>query len=154
MSFDPLAPAPPSEQGPGALAGAVPCKRCGRPIDPATALYDEQGERVCVACSAAEQVALSEGRVIATLRSAAYGAALIGVGSLCFNPFLIPSILAISGGAGVLTSLGRNPHYRGKLGGHHGFVVAASVAAIVLGLANPVLRLLGAVALTTLSAPR
>lgn len=122
------------------LAGMVPCKTCGRPIDPQTSEYSEEGELICPNCRASEQVAAGEYRALQALKSAAYGACIAGLASVCVNPFFIASIFAISGGAGVLGTLKSNPDYRVKLGAQYKSIQAAAWLAIAFGALLPVLR--------------
>lgn len=138
---DPFAPVQ-SSQPTGPALGAVPCSVCGTPIDPDAASYSEKGELVCKRCEAKETIEVGEQRAASGIVGGAIGALSLGLISMCFNPFLLTSFMAVGSGIGTIVTLTRHPEYKTKLGGKYPLVMGAAIIGILLGLAYPALMLL------------
>jgi hypothetical protein len=147
---DPFAPAEPAE--PTAPSGAtVPCAACGAAVDPSAASYSAEGELICRRCEALETIGAGEQRAISGIVGGAIGAFACGILSLCFNPFLLISFMAIAGGVGTLVTLARHPEYKKPMGARYGIAMTGAIIGLVLGLAWPVLALLSLAGLLTMA---
>ncbi len=149
---DPFAPINPQS---GAPSGpTVPCTSCGVPVDPNAAGYSERGGLICKQCEAKETIHTGEQRAATGIVSGAAGAFGAAMLSMCINPFLLVSFVAVGGGIGTLVTLSRHPEYKAKLGARYGFVMAAAILAILIGLAGPCLRILALAGIAALGGPR
>jgi hypothetical protein len=105
-------------------------------MDTTQGTYDKGGNLVCRMCAAQTAIAESERRASGSLISSAFGVLAGGLVSLtCFNPFFVLSIIVIASGIGWLSSIGRLPEYRARLGGMYGVCVAVVVLGIVFAVA-------------------
>ncbi|CAN5293912.1 hypothetical protein BH09MYX1_BH09MYX1_50350 [soil metagenome] len=112
------------------------CPRCHGPLDPTRATYDKFGNLLCQFCAAQNTIAEGESRAAGSLISSAFG--VLGAGALavmCINPLWITSVIAVASGIAWLSSIGRLPEYRKRLGTMYGVCVAVVIVGMVLGLA-------------------
>ncbi len=120
------------------------CARCGNPMDASRATYDKGGHLVCQFCAAQMTIAEGENRASASLVSSAFG--VLGAGALslmCINPLWITSLIAVASGIAWLSTLGRLPEYRARLGSMYGVCIAVVILGMVLGLAPVGLFMIG-----------
>lgn len=152
---DPFGQGPvPGQQPPEGHAYRDPslptCAACGVHMDPATASYSEQGEVICARCSTQETIDTGEqraGQAIVGAAVGAFGTAIVSI--LCFNPFLIVSVLAVVAGIGSLVTMFRHPEYQQKVGGGKWtLAMVLSIFAILIGLIPVGLITLGMAAAT------
>lgn len=105
-------------------------------MDRSRATYDKGGHLVCPACAALGSIAEAENRASTSLISSAFAVLGGGVLSLtCFNPLFITSIFVLALAVGWLTSIGRLPQYRARLGPMYGVCVAVVIVGMVLAIA-------------------
>ncbi|HEX7603566.1 MAG TPA: hypothetical protein VF316_18230, partial [Polyangiaceae bacterium] len=85
-----------------------------------------------------------ENRASASLVSSAF--AVLGTGALaltCLNPLWLTSIITIASGIAWLSTIGRLPQYRARLGAMYGVCLAVVILGMLLGLAPITLLILG-----------
>lgn len=97
------------------VAGAA-CPRCTKPMDPATATFDDDGSLVCVLCANAGEIDRAEQRAAMAILGPAIGGTLTALVSFLINPFWIVSVLAIASSIGALLTLLRHPEYKERMG--------------------------------------
>ncbi|MCC6213243.1 MAG: hypothetical protein IT376_00100 [Polyangiaceae bacterium] len=114
--------------------GHQACAKCGRGIDPARALYSNEGDLVCDGCFSTADIAA---RLDRAARGLAYSTVAAAVFSWICNPFFIVSGIAIVNSVAALRYLVR-ADVKQALGSSHStlFVLA------ILGLAIAGARLL------------
>ena len=123
-------------QSPAPVQGWIqmtPCAKCGQAIDPTRAVYSKQGELICKSCENNDLIA--EGYLRAA-RSACFGTLGTGVLSIFFDPFYIPSILAVVQGIRAITLINRR-EYREVLGAQYTSMLIAAIAGTLAGLFRP-----------------
>jgi len=113
-------------------------------MDPSRATYDKGGNLICPFCAAQATIAEGENRASTSLIGSAF--AVLGTGAValtCMNPLWITSIVAVASGIAWLSSIGRLPQYRERLGAMYGVCVAVVILGMLLGLAPITLLILG-----------
>lgn len=119
-------------------------------MDPARALYTDDGDLVCVACHSAASVAKS---YAGAARATAYAAFASGIGTTAFAviaPFVrklgVPLVaLGVVGTWGSFRLLGR-PEYRKAAGDSYGRLRAIAGAGVVLSVVGSILMIVLVVA--------
>ena len=137
--------APPAGPEPAAAGPTIPCATCATPIDPSTASWSEQGERICKRCEAVQTIETGDQRAAATIVGGGIGALMLGLSSMCFNPLFLMSVLAIGSGVGTLVTIVRHPEYKEKMGWQYPVALGGAVMGILLGLVYPFIFLLAMV---------
>lgn len=139
--MDPFAPVPNSASTGTAQA---PCPRCGNPMDPSAASYDEAGQLICRTCAATNAVAQANRTIeekdptstrnlyLGSVSAAAAGLAAVLLVSTCV--LFIASPIAILTGGWTIHSLLAHPETKTQLGGGWWLVLALSIAGALLGL--------------------
>ncbi|MCB9591712.1 MAG: hypothetical protein H6719_03170 [Sandaracinaceae bacterium] len=137
---DPFAPLPPS----GAVSGGnITCAQCGAMVPAAEASWSGKGEQICKRCEALETIDEGDTRAAVSILGGGIGALSLGVLSLCINPLLLFSAMAIISGVGTLVVLGRHPEYRQRMAWRYPVAIATSVLGILLALVIPFFLFLG-----------
>ena len=122
-------------------AETIPCTRCGDFIDPNAATYNNDGELVCRACDARDQINEGDNRAAMSALGLAGGAFTLSVVSVVFNPCCWLSILA------TLTALSSvkvltNPNHRKRLGWRLYPTTGLLLLALGLALGIPILQVI------------
>lgn len=117
----------------------IPCTRCGDFIDPSAATYNNDGELVCKACDARDQINEGDNRAALSALGLAGGAFTLSVVSVVFNPCCWLSILS------TLTALSSvkvlaNPNLRKRLGWRLFPAIGLLLLALGLALGLPILQ--------------
>lgn len=132
----------------------IPCAKCGAPVRPNEASWSEDGERICKRCEAVQTIETGDQRAANGIIGGGIGAFFLGLCSICFNPLLVMSFLAIGTGVGTLVTMYRHPEYREKMGWQFPVAIAGAVIGILFALVQPailVLAMLGAAGAAALS---
>jgi len=114
-----------------------PCFRCGQPIEAGAATFDTNGEWVCPRCSTLESIDAGDQRAAMSILGPAAGGALLGGVSICFNPMLAFSVLAILSCTGAIVTLVRHPEYHQRMGWRVPATWAFGIVGILLALVRP-----------------
>lgn len=88
---------------------AYACGRCGAPIDPSRATYDNMGNLLCPRCEANNTISLGETRAGGSIFGSAIGISVLAFVGLCFNPFAMLSVSVLIGSIGWLVTVIRAP---------------------------------------------
>jgi len=145
---DPFAAAPaasPSES----TVPTIPCAACGTPVDPNLASWSESGERICKRCEAVQTIDAGDMRAAQSIIGGGVASFAIGLTSICFNPFLMLSVLAFVAGVGTLVLIVKHPEYRERMGWRYPATIGGAVLGILFSMVIPfifALGVLGAVA--------
>jgi hypothetical protein len=103
-------------------------------MEPARATYDKNGNLVCPACAARNQIAEGETRAVSSIAGTALGVFVGGILSwTCLNAFFILSVVTIASGVGWLVMIARVPEYRARMGSK--FILCVVGVSVGLGLA-------------------
>ena len=132
----------------------IPCAKCGTTVVVNEASWSEEGERICKRCEAVQTIETGDKRAASGIVGGGVGAFALGLCSMCFNPLLIMSFMAIGTGIGTLVTIYRHPEYREKMGWQFPVAVGGAAFGILLGLVYPAilaLAALGAVSAAALS---
>lgn len=92
---------------------SVGCAVCQRPVDPKTAVYNKNGDLICGACSATDQIVEGERRASASLVATAFGPLGLAGISLLFNMFFMLTLFSILGALAWLRASSQAPNFRG-----------------------------------------
>ena len=139
---DPFNSPPAAEPGPSG-GPTLPCAKCGTVVDANTASWSESGDRICKRCQALETIDTGDMRAASSILGGGLGAFSTGLLSLCINPLLIFSVIAIISGIGTLVMIFRHPEYREKMGWRYPVAIITSVLGILMGLVIPFFLMLG-----------
>lgn len=120
------------------------CPRCGGPLDPATAAYDDRGDLLCRTCFSNQSAKAASALVTAkdptttrNLYGGAAAASFLGLVTCVASGlgifFFLAAPLPIMTGAATLRALFGDPTARARLGPGYFVVIALSVAGIGFG---------------------
>ncbi len=150
--MDPFAPIPTAASS----QEHAPCPRCGKPMDPALAAYNEAGRLVCRSCISMNVVAQANRTIeekdptsTRNLWLGAAGSVLVGLATCLFagaGLFFLLAPVAIVTGGGTIVHLLRQPDTKTQLGGGWWVVLLLSIAGVLLGLLAVVVGFLAIVA--------
>ena len=147
--FDPIPPSAPQTD-------TTPCPKCGNPMDPSTAAYDEVGRMVCRSCAAHQTVAAANRTIeekdpgsTRNLWLASAGSAVTGLASCCVAGrilFVVVPVMGIISGGYVIAHLLRDTKgTQAQLGGAWWAVLGLSIVGVLFGLLGIGLTLLAMV---------
>ena len=140
---DPFA-AQPAPESPSAGA-TIPCAKCQAPVDPNLASWSDAGERICKRCEAVQTIDAGDMRAAQSLIGGGIASFSIGLASICFNPFLILSVMAFASGVGTLLMVARHPEYKERMGWRYPATIAGAVIGILFSMVIPSIFLLGVI---------
>lgn len=137
---DPFAPLPAAAAASG---GTIVCARCSATVPASEASWSGRGEQICRRCEALETIDAGDTRAATSIVGGGIGAFSLGLLSLCINPLLIFSAMAIVSGIGTLVMLARHPEYRERMGWRYPVAIGGSALGILMALVIPGFLFLG-----------
>ena len=120
------------------------CSECGVLLSPTERLYSERGDLICQACTTKKEITASNERAAKNAEALAYGNALVGIGSIFFDPFFLISSGAIGNCIYTFRRI-RSEQKRGELVRHAKRQKIAAVIGAVIALLTMSSRLHGCV---------